>query len=249
MANERKTESFVDKLLELNGYSDNINYQGSEDKNIQSLLKSKNSGKEGKGKPEYTIKLNGIASDLLVIECKKDKKFHCSSEAQKQVFTELDIQNIPSKNIKDYAVDGVLWYMNSLMKHYNVVGLAISGGEERSLEITTFITKNGAIHRTEHKSFQSAQNYVRLLKEHEYKINEELIVANIQKELPILHNELRDKMKLSEQEKPLLISACLLALQNISFKNEFKQKSDSDELSEFTYDEIDRCLRYTLCLN
>lgn len=238
---ERKTESFVDKLLSINGYND-INYQGSEDKNIQSLLTSKNSGKKGKGRPEYTIKLNGISSDLLVIEVKKDKKFHSSAFTLKDSFTEQEILNLDLKFVKDYSVDGILWYMVSLIHSYNVVGLAISGSEENNLEISTFITHNGIIKRTEHKSLKNAQEYIKILKSNDYKINENLIISNIQKELPILHNELRDKMKLSEQEKPLLISACLLALQDESFKVGFKLKTTSDGLAKYTYDEIENSL-------
>lgn len=242
---ERKTESFVDNLLSKHEYKE-VNYQGSEDKNIQGLLKSKSSRKAGRGKPEYTIKLNGIASDLLVIECKKDKKLHGSSSAKKVTFSLEEINNLTDKEIVSYAEDGVLHYMASLMSQYNVVGLAISGEDENDLEISTFITKNGQIVRTKHKEFLSAQDYIKLLKQHEYKLNEKVIIENIQKELPILHNDLRDLMKLSESEKPLLISACLLALQDASFKSAFKQISSSEHLASLIITTIKASMLHTL---
>lgn len=245
MSNERKTESIVDGELRELGYRD-INYQGSEDENIQSKLKSKSGNKAGKGKPEYTIKLNGIASDLLVIECKKNKDNHSSSLANsKQIFTKADIEKLDAKK---YAVDGVLHYMSSLVDHYNVVGVAISGTKDGELEISTFISKNGLIEKTNNKTLLNAQGYISLLKfgNQAYRMNEEVIVANIRKELPILHNELRDKMKLSEQEKPILISACLIALQNTTFKNGFRSEETIDELADFTYSKIESHLINTV---
>lgn len=243
MSNERKTESIVEGELRDLGYTD-INYQGSEDKNIQSKLKSKSGNKVGRGKPEYTIKLNGIASDLLVIECKKNKQQHSSSAALgKQSFTKEDIEQLDAKK---YAVDGILHYMSSLVDHYNVVGVAISGTKEEELEISTFISKNGIIEKVKNNTLLNAQGYINLLKSPAYKMNEEVIVANIQKELPILHNELRDKMKLSEQEKPILISACLIALQNTTFKNGFRSEETIDELADFTYGKIESHLTNTV---
>lgn len=243
MGNERKTESFVDNIFRNLGYTD-VNYQGSENKNIQSLLKSKAGNKKGKGKPEYTILLNGIASDVLIIECKAEKKYHSSDfTLTKNIFEDKDIELL---HAKDYAEDGVIHYMASVKEHYNVVGVAISGQDENNLEITTFISDNGKISRTNTKTILNAENYVKLLKSKEYKINEELIITNIKKELPILHNELRDKMKLSEQDKPLFISSCLLALQDNSFKNGFKNKTNKESLAKYTYDTIQDSLENIL---
>ncbi len=236
--NERKTESIVDELLRQNGFVD-IQYQGSEDKNIQALLKSKSGNKAGRRKPEFTMKLNGVASDLVIIECKKDVKYHASANATKQIYTREDIKTLDSKN---YAVDSVLHYMESVMGHYNAVGVAVSGTNKSSLDISTFITKNNQIHQVNPKTILRPGDYLKLLKSYEYKFNEEIITQNIQKELLIIHNDLRDKMKLSEQEKPLLVSACLLALQDSTFKSGFKNKTTAQSLAKFMFQTIEDSL-------
>ncbi len=248
MANEKDTEYSVIKLLEAKGYQatgdkKKISFQGSDDKHVQGLLKSKSGNKTGKGKPEFTVKLNGIASDLLIIECKKDPKLHSSTFACKDTFNANDLATIAS-TAETYAVDGVLHYMASVMGHYNVIGLAISGVDEKTWSFSTFMsTPNGSIVRLKHTTVQTANEYIQLLRSTEYKVNEDIVIANIQKELPILHNELRDKMKLAESEKPLLISACLLALQDTAFKDSFKSKSTSAGLASFTYESVkDRLL-------
>ena len=69
MANERNTEQAVLELLLAKGYRrEQIDLQKSSDKDIQSLLTSKSAGTQGRGYPEFIVKLRGIASDLLIIE-------------------------------------------------------------------------------------------------------------------------------------------------------------------------------------
>ena len=79
MATERTTEQMVyDELMKLGYSKEQIEMQKSDDPNIQRLLSSKNSGKSGRGMPEYIIKLRGIASDLMVVECKREISKHQS---------------------------------------------------------------------------------------------------------------------------------------------------------------------------
>lgn len=242
MTNEREVERYVEDILKDLGYKE-INYQGSNDKNIQRLLKSKSGGKAGRGKPEFTVKLNGISSDLLIIEIKKDAKYHESKNSYKDVFDEVDVNNLIAK---DYAVDGVVHYMASVMKEYNAIGVAVSGSCKDTLKISTFVTKKGKIARLKNQALLSAKDYIKLIHQNDYQPNEAIIIANIQKELPILHNELRDMMKLSEQEKPLLISACLLALQEESFVISYKSKTNKEALSSYTLNTIENTLVHTL---
>lgn len=237
MSNERKVESIVEIELRNNGFYDNIEFQGSDDKNIQKLLKGKKSG-TGRGKPEFLIKLNGISSDLLIIECKKHEIYHASRHTRNiEEFDSLSILNA-----KDYAEDGVIHYMFNLINFYNVVGIAISVDDLFNLHISTFITKNNKIVRTCHSKIYNRDFYIKLLRKDDYLINEEIITNNISKELPILHNELRVKMKLSEQEKPLLISAILISLHDGIFKNSYKMCHTDEELTTYMLSRINQFL-------
>lgn len=60
---------------------------------------------------------------MIVVECKKDMKFHESSSRNKE---------------KDYAIDGVLFYAAALSKEYNVIAVAISGVDENNYVLDTF---------------------------------------------------------------------------------------------------------------
>ena len=60
---------------------------------------------------------------VIVVECKKDKKFHQS-------------KNID--NFKNYAVDGVLHYSKYLSKEFDVISIAINGSKENDLSVTNF---------------------------------------------------------------------------------------------------------------
>lgn len=236
MSNERKTESIVEKLLNEKGFEDILEFQGSSDKNIQSLLKSKSSKLSGRGKPEFLIKLNGISSDLIIIECKKSSVYHSSG----LVVNKLEFNSEDKLSPVDYAEDGVIHYMLSLSKFYNVIGIAISGTTQ--LKITTFITSGQSIERTVHTDVLSKDQYIKLLKTKDYAINDTLILENISKELPLLHNDLRVKMKLSEQEKPLLISAILIALNDEIFKCTYKMCHEKNELTKLMVNRIEQSL-------
>ena len=237
MTNERTIESLVENELRKKDLYDITEFQGSSDKNIQSLLKSKNNG-EGKGKPEFLLKLNGISSDILIIECKKNSIYHSSKNCK-----DIDIFDKTSKlSAKDYAEDGIIHYMLNLIDLYNVVGLAISGTDNGNLEISTFISENGSVIRTNIKTIGNKDFYISLLRKNNYIINERIILENISKELPILHNELRVKMKLSEQEKPLLISAILLSLHDSIFKNSYKMCHTENELAIYMISRINQLL-------
>ena len=110
MANEKKTDIFISRLLE----SAKIKYtpNGSDIKEIQDALKT--ASKKGTGKsgfPEFVA----IANDfILVIENK--------SELEKQVLYSDDNQQVISteqKAITNYAENGALHYANEILAKTN----------------------------------------------------------------------------------------------------------------------------------
>ena len=88
MANERKTEEIVRELFRNLEYPKLqkeekifIEEQGSENPEIQNLLKTASKNKLGKGigKPEFIIWSPEYKDFIVIIECKADSKFHETS--------------------------------------------------------------------------------------------------------------------------------------------------------------------------
>jgi len=218
MANERKTENLVrDDLNRLDYYSpDNSNRveeQKSEIEAAKKLLKSASkTGKGGHGAPEFIISNPDNPDFLVVIECKAENKYHSSEDLSSPV---------------TYAVDGALHYAKSLSKEFNVIAVGVSGETRGSLKISTYLHAKGA---------DSAQELLTKSQAHINKIiswgdyiehatfdpkvqrlrHEELMAFSRQ-----LHDFMRDHAKLTEEQKPLLVSGTLIALRNAAFSKSF----------------------------
>jgi type I restriction-modification system DNA methylase subunit len=230
---ENLTNEHLRKEFENKGLADLLEFQKTEDKVLQSKLKSKTEKRtDGRGRPEFIIKLRGIASDVLLAECKNDKLKHNSPFLKEHWKTSSIITKADWDKLKpaDYAEDGVIHYMLSCIDDYNCVGLAYSGTNSASNELTTLISENGVVKKTTVSHVMDAKSYINLLKNKSYQINDKLLNDQILKELPILNDELRKDMKLEEQSRPNLIAACLLALQFEPFRNSYKNYSKAEAL-------------------
>ena len=217
MANERVTENIVRDILKDLNYYDNedtlIEEQKSQIEEIKKLLKgASKTGKGGTGSPEFIISTAKTPDFLVVIECKADTRYHESSKRNKPVH---------------YAVDGVLHYAKSLSKSFNVIALAVSGQTKSSLKISNFILpkNDGNIKNLVNKSGKQINEIIPLDDYIEHgtfdsdvaKIREEDLMS-FSKEL---HNFMRDNAKLTESEKPLLVSGTLIALKNKAFAKSY----------------------------
>lgn len=230
--NERYTEHLVEQELRKRGFDEStFQFQGSYDPDIQHFLPSKRSGKDGKGKSEFIIRLNGDAADLLVVECKADQVLHASAP-------DLDVKSA-LKPIS-FAEDGVLHYMNGLKRDFNVIGLAISGTEK--LKITTFkALRNGDIERLSHTTILDRENYVALLRRTGgYGQKTESEIAAFAKGL---HEFLRDSMELKEENKPVIVSGILLGLMDQTFEDSYRSLTNGDDLAEALLSAIHRTLK------
>ncbi|MFA6006056.1 MAG: N-6 DNA methylase [Patescibacteria group bacterium] len=231
---ERYTENLVERDLRKAGFDeDDFQFQGSYDEEIRQFLPSKRSGKVGRGKSEFIVRLNGDAADLLVIECKNDQSLHASK-------SDLN-ENSKLEPVK-YAEDGVMFYMKGLRKDFNVIGLAVSGTE--SLTISTFkALRQSKIERLPNDVILSPSKYLDVLREtkgYGYKTDEE--ISSFAKKL---HDFLRDNMELSEAYKPLIVSGILLALMDNGFESSYRRIPNGEDLAEALLEAIKRTLKWS----
>lgn len=225
MANERKTENIVRDGLRDLGYYDSestvrIEEQKSEIESVKKLLKTASkTGKGGMGAPEFIISNSSTPDFLIVVECKASVKQHESAKHD---------------NPAGYAIDGILHYSKFLAKEFNVIGIAVSGQTKSQLKISTFLHPKGATEAKplknktgsdinalipwpdyiEHGTFDPS---VQALRHHE-------LMAFSRD----LHDFMRDHAKLTESEKPLLVSGTLIALQNEAFAKSFDAYKPED---------------------
>lgn len=238
MNNERNTENIVRELLRKTGYykSKNIIVEEQRSKNpsVQKLLKNSSKSGKGIGCPEFIIRDTTYLDFIIIIECKADTKYHKSDNLT---------------NYKDFAVDGILNYASYLSKNFNVICVAVSGETKRELKISSYLwVKNENIYKElkdkhdkdiqEILSFKKYVEFALIDKRIEIKRFNELI--SFSKEL---HNFMRDRAKISEQEKPLLVSGVLIALMNNAFSRSYKYLDQKTELAEELLSAIGREIR------
>lgn len=231
MSNERITENLVREMFRNNNYykEDNnitIEEQKSEIQRVKKLLSK--SSKKGTGKggyPEFIVSNTLDPDFIIVVECKASIKDHISN----------DYLNNPDP-VK-YAVDGVLHYAKFLSKEYTVLALAVSGTKSDSLKISNYLIPCGSdsvkelTNEAGHivNSILSFDDYYRLSAfdpEVERKRHKDLIAFARD-----LHEFIWTRAKISEEDKPLLVSGTLIALMNKAFSKSFYNYS-SDEMPD-----------------
>jgi len=213
---EAKTDLWVYTILKEANIE--LEPQGSSILEINNALKSASkSGTGNVGFPEYV----GVIKDfLLVIEDKAELSNHVK-------LNDKGIISMDQSDIKNYAVNGALFYGQHLIKktsYKKVIAFGISGNEKKH-KITPIYVDETEHYRelSEVESFISfnEQNideyYVReILKE---VTDEEKETEEILKDASELHEDLRNYGNLKDIDKPLIVSGILLALRESEFKN------------------------------
>jgi type I restriction-modification system DNA methylase subunit len=196
----------------------NLDPQGSTVKEIDEALKTASKSKTGKvGKPEYV----GVVKDfLLVIENKADVAKHVK-------LNEKDLISSEVKDIKDYAINGALFYAQHLAENTSykkVIAFGISGNEKKHRISPIYVDETEYYRELpEVESFISfnADNideyYTREILNEE--TNHEKELAEILKDAAELHEDLRNYGNLKDIDKPLIVSGILLALREAESKN------------------------------
>jgi type I restriction enzyme M protein len=214
MPNERTTEDILRSHLKKFGLAGQIvEEQTSDDPRIRKALAKASKSGDGAGKPEFILRLKDDPDFILIVECKADPAKHESAGRDKPAL---------------FAVDGALLYSAHLSKHFDVIAVAASGTSVTNIRISTFrqlregaapehlCDEHGPIERllpvAEYRRLLSFDPAVRRRSQDE-------LMAFSQE----LHNYLRDYAKLSENEKPLAVSGCLLALRDEAFKANWRK--------------------------
>lgn len=222
---ERKTENLVrDRLRELGYYDEEngitIEEQKSEVANVKKLLsKASKNGKQNKGYPEFIIRSVKDNEYIIVFECKADILKHESDNLDKPV---------------DYAVDGVLHYAKHLAKEYTVLAVAVSGTTKSSMTISNLYIPFGS---DEYKVLTNESKHIvdEILPFDDYyrliaydpkveKRRHDNLITFAKK----LHELIWTKAKISEEDKPLLVSGTLIALMNNAFIKTYKYQEAED---------------------
>lgn len=239
---ERKTENLVRGALKTAGYYNDpviiVDEQTTSSKIIKSCLSSAGkSGKGGQGFPEFIITTRNYPDFLIVIECKEDTKHHISVACRSLLAGKSVIESDDQRNKRSvsYAVDGAIHYGKYLAKKYNVVTLGVSGSTKKDLKITAHLFSYGADEAKplldySGKPVETIES-IKVL--HDFASRDHSVEHKRVKDLMSyardLHDFMRDYAKVSENEKPLLVSGALLALQSETFRISFR-KATGDKL-------------------
>lgn len=229
--NERKTENIVrDELRRLGFYDPVADIQVEEQKSnieaVKRLLRSSSkSGGGGGGSPEFIVSAASSADFLLVVECKADPKDHQSLAvadilAGRPVVEDDDAR---SRRLQRFAVDGALHYAKALSREFNVIAVAVSGESKRAVQVSTYLWPKGGA-KPKVLTAKGGAQIDGLIPWVDY-IENATFDPSVQKlrfdELMAfaseLHEFMRDHAKLTESEKPLLVSGTLIALRNKAF--------------------------------
>lgn len=230
MVNERKTENIVrKKLTDLKYFDDDeiiIEEQKSDSETIANLLSKASKSGKGMGLPEFIIRKKN-SDVLIVIECKSNIKNHVSKKVD---------------NPKDYAVDGALHYASFLKNEFHVIAIAISGEDKNKYELSIF-----QWNKNEKRYFPKRYSGLMAYNDYYYLFHEKDNIVISEKDLmqyaKKLHDEMRDEAKLKEAEKPLLVGALLLALENGEFVNEYPTITNPKKLANRIIESIEDSLK------
>lgn len=210
------TDGLVRKMLE----EADIPYseQGSNIKEINEALKTASkSGTGNVGFPEFVCVVKDF---LLVTEDKANLAYHVKYDDKDLISQEI-------KDVRDYAMNGALFYGLHLSKttsYKKIIAFGVSGNQKHHRITPIFINERGKWEiLTDVETFISFNNnniteyYVtEILKEETDKEKE---TSEILREAQQLHEDLRTYGSIKDEDKPLIVSGILLALQEIDKSN------------------------------
>jgi len=228
--NEKVTDIFISKLLEKAKieYSPN----SSNIKEINEALKT--SSKKGTNKigyPEFIAKSDDF---IIVIEDKADTDKQVKLDENGNISTE-------TKAVIEYAENGALHYAKHIIENSNfkkVFAFGCSGDEKHHIIKPIFVDETGytvlkPIENFENFNPKNIERYYKeqVLDEKPIEIQE---LEKIKSKAKELHEHLRNYGQLGETEKPLVVSAILLALQEETFSlkslNADSVKTDGEKI-------------------
>lgn len=219
MANERKTENICRNIFRNLGYCDDENIvieeQQSDNPIILKCLKtaSKN-GLGHSGYPEFIIQVKN-SNILIVVECKALTSNHESTTHDKYA---------------EYAVDGALLYGKYLSKEFHTISIGVSGESEEVFKVSNYLWIKDSFSpiKLNVDKICSIKEYLSIIKGTNEK--KEYDIKNIKKNTKAIHKILRETIKITDELKPIIISAILLALSESSFVDGYKNSVNPKSL-------------------
>jgi type I restriction-modification system DNA methylase subunit len=234
-----KSESVTEEVFMLHYHNDDTfkelfkkENKGSSNEIIKKLLSTASKRGTGKqGYPEFVLRDLNSAENVIVVECKKDKKDHkCEDENSTRAVT-------------DFAVDGAINYGAALSLKYNVIAIAISGTNPSDLLVSHYYFRKGESIPRELEGYtelRSGADYAYVFG------HDDAMIAKQEEELMIfarsLHKKLHADAKLGEKEKPIFVSAVLIALQSSMFRSGYKNAQSGKELAENLFTAVETVL-------
>ncbi len=182
---------------------------------IKTLLKFASKTGKKQGKPDFGI-YHKDSDIFIIIECKESIKYHKTDTLSKKA---------------SFACDGAIHYASKLKEHYNVIAIGVSGIEEEKLLIDNYLWLKGDesyLHINDLindiTDFETYKNYV-----YSNPKKEKLDTENLIKFAQNLHENIYYYADIkSEDNKALLVSGILLALQDKGFRAGYKDYANED---------------------
>jgi hypothetical protein len=240
LPNERLTEAIVRKSLDGAGPGVTVEEQITTDPTLARALRAASKQGGGSGHPEFVVRLEQYPNTVILYECKASESQHISPRL-------LAGGDSTDSDIKAYAVDGSLHYARHVAKFRNVICIAASGQRRETLRVSAYCWTKGS---AEAKPLldRAGTQVTRLLSPEELvglsQYDPTMMKRSVDELLALsrlIHNYLRDYAKVTEAEKPLVISAVLLALQHAPFLASWDVTSDAD-LPRALYEAVERSM-------
>lgn len=216
--------------------------QGSDVKELNDALKTASKrGTGNAGYPEYVAVVNNY---VIVIEDKANISYH-------EKLTDSGVISTEQKDITGYAVNGAYFYSKHIAQNSNfkkIFAIGVSG-DEKHHKITPLFVDD----REGYKRLPEIESFTSFTKENidEYYtrnvLNEmtdvEKTTEEILKDAAKLHEDLRTYGSLKDQDKPLVVSGILLALDDKFFKVEDLLGDNTITDGQLIYSAIERRLK------
>ncbi|WDV48950.1 HsdM family class I SAM-dependent methyltransferase [Mesomycoplasma ovipneumoniae] len=216
--NEAMTNLWVYGMLNEAGLKDFTHAQGSNIEEIKKALSTASKrGTRKHGYPEYVTVVDDF---LIVIENKASIDKHIKWDDRNLIASDRN-------STTNYAVNGALHYGKHLAENTNfkkIIAIGVSGDEKNHKITPLFVDERG-----EYKVLNDLETFISFnvdnIREYyekeilEIPTNYELTTEELLKVARDLHEDLRKYGNLKDNDKPLIVSAILLALSEIEHKN------------------------------
>ena len=212
MANEKLTDRMVQQMLDAVGLDSVPN--ASNIKEVEEALRTASKRQTGRtGFPEFTARVKDY---LLIIEDKASVAKHAKFEGADGTVA------LNSSAAGNYALNGAIHYGKHIAENTNfkkVFAIGVAGDEKHHTIQPAFIGSDGnytllpEIETLENFSLENIDGYYRTSVLHEplpERVQQEELMIFAKK----LHEDLRNYGALLEEQKPLVVSAILLALED-----------------------------------